>query len=94
MPDILNPYIEERYGQAAQGVNDVYNRSGDTLEQHARQGYEDVMGQTREANAYLQPYAEGGQKAFATLSDLANAPEERFNFQFSQDDHLSRAGRK
>ena len=85
-PDVINPYIEERYGQAAKGVTDVYNRSADDLQTTARQGYEDVMGQTREANAYLDPYSAAGRESLTTLSQLANAPEERFNFQFSQDD--------
>lgn len=85
-PDIINPYIEERYGQAAKGVSDVSGQSADTLEQRARQGYEDVMGQVGQANAYLSPYSSAGQGALSTLSQLANAPEERFNFQFSQDD--------
>ena len=74
-PDIINPYIDERYGQTS-----------DALEQRARQGYEDVMGQTREANAYLNPYADTGRESLATLSQLAQSPEERFNFQFNQDD--------
>lgn len=74
-PDIINPYIDERYGQTS-----------DALEQRARQGYEDVMGQTREANAYLNPYADTGRESLVTLSQLAQSPEERFAFQFSQDD--------
>lgn len=73
--DIINPYIDERYGQTS-----------DALEQRARQGYEDVMGQTREANAYLNPYADTGRESLATLSQLANAPQDQFAFQFSQDD--------
>lgn len=74
-PDIINPYIDERYGQTS-----------DALEQRARQGYEDVMGQTREANAYLNPYATTGRESLATLSQLAQAAPDQFNFQFSQDD--------
>jgi hypothetical protein len=79
MPGILNPYIEERYGQAAQGVTDVTGRSADELQQTARQGYGDVMGQTREANAYLDPYSKAGSRSLATLSDLANAPQAQFD---------------
>lgn len=85
-PDVINPYIEERYGQGIQGVTDVANRSADTLQQTARGGYEDVMGQTREANAYLNPYSAAGGQALSTLSQLAETPEDKFNFQFSQDD--------
>lgn len=78
-PDTINPYIEQRYGQAIGSVGDVANRSADALQQTARGGYEDVMGQAREANAYLNPYSAAGGQSLSTLSQLANAPEERFS---------------
>jgi len=67
----VNPWIAESYRNAQQGLSTVANRNADIIEQRARQGYEDVMGQTREANAYLDPYAYTGQAANERLSALA-----------------------
>jgi hypothetical protein len=67
MPETVNPGISDAYQKAQGYVGDVYNRSGD-----------DLIGAGRTANEYLNPYVQGGGQAFQTLSDLAQAPEERF----------------
>ena len=70
MPETVNPGISDAYQKAQGMVGDVYNRSGD-----------DLIGAGRTANEYLNPYVQGGGQAFQTLSDLAQAPEERFTGQ-------------
>lgn len=75
MPETINPAIGEAYLRAQQGLSGVTNRSADTLEQRAQQ-----------ANEYLNPYIQGGSQAFGTLSQMAQAPQDKFAFQFSQDD--------
>ena len=75
MPETVNPAISEAYRTAGQDLSTVANRSAD-----------DLGAAGRTANEYLNPYIEGGGKAFQTLGDLAQTPEEKFNFQFSQDD--------
>jgi hypothetical protein len=67
MPETVNPGIGEAYSVAGRDLSNVANRSGD-----------DLIGAGRTANEYLNPYVQGGGQAFQTLSDLAQAPEERF----------------
>jgi len=86
MPETINPGIAEAYSNAGQGYSTVANRSADDLGALARGGAEGVRNAATSANEYLNPYVQGGQQAFQTLSQLAAAPEEKFNFQFSQDD--------
>ncbi len=86
MPETINPGLSEAYSNASTGYSGVANRSADDLGALARSGAEGVRNAATGANEYLNPYVQGGQKAFQTLSDLAAAPEEKFNFQFSQDD--------
>jgi hypothetical protein len=70
MPETINPGISEAYQKAQGYVGDVYNRSGD-----------DLIGAGRTANEYLNPYIDAGSRSLTTLSDLVNAPEERFTGQ-------------
>lgn len=70
-----NPQIAEAFESAKHKVSGVTNRSSDEL-----------LNAGLNANEYLEPYRDVGGKALATLSDLAMAPEEKFAFQFSQDD--------
>jgi hypothetical protein len=86
VPETINPGLAEAYQNAATGYSGVANRSADDLGSLARQGAAGVNTAATGANEYLNPYVQGGQQAFRTLSDLAAAPEERFDFQFSQDD--------
>jgi len=86
MPETINPGLSEAYQNASTGYSGVANRSADDLGSLARQGAEGVRNAATGANEYLNPYVQGGGQAFQTLSQLAAAPEERFNFQFSQDD--------
>lgn len=78
MPETINPAISEAYRVAGQDLSTVANRSGDTVEQRAQQGAEGATNAATGANEYLNPYIQGGGRAFQTLSDLAMAPEERF----------------
>src|SRR4029453_17269270 len=45
-----------------------------------------IEGAAQRGVGYLDPYMQAGAGAATTLADLVNAPEERFAFQFSQDD--------
>jgi len=86
MPETINPGISEAYQNASTDYSGVANRSADDLASIARQGAAGVNTAAGSANEYLNPYVQGGGKAFQTLSDIAQSPEEKFNFQFSQDD--------
>lgn len=70
-----NPQLAEAYLKAQHTVSDVGNRSADEL-----------LNAGLSANQYLDPYMQAGRESLTTLSQLAQTPEERFNFQFSQDD--------
>lgn len=75
MPETVNPAISEAYRTAGQDLSTVANRSAD-----------DIGAAGRAANEYLNPYIEGGGKAFTSLGELAQEPQAKFDFQFSQDD--------
>jgi hypothetical protein len=45
-----------------------------------------IEGAAQRGVGYLDPYMQAGGRSATTLADLVNAPEERFAFQFSEDD--------
>lgn len=45
-----------------------------------------IEGAAQRGVGYLDPYMQAGGRSATTLADLVNAPEERFAFQFNQDD--------
>lgn len=74
IPGMVNPGIQRAYGQAGEDVyNEAYGGSA-LLDERARAAQAGMDTAVTGANQYLNPYAEGGQTAFRTLSDLANTP--------------------
>src|SRR4030095_4406332 len=69
------PQLADAYLQARQSVTSTADYTGEGLQQAAER-----------AHTMLTPYTQAGGGAAPTLADLVNAPEERFAFQFSQDD--------
>src|SRR5262245_29421371 len=86
VPGVINPALSEAYLRAQQAYSPVANRSADDLMAMARQGQEGMTNAVTGANEALNPYMAAGGESLSTLSQLANAPEAQFNFQFSQDD--------
>ena len=76
----------EQFGLTDPQIRDAYERAKGTVSTVGNRSSDDLLAAGREANAGFDPYLSAGRESLSTLSQLANAPEERFNFQFSQDD--------
>lgn len=71
----LNPFISQAYADQMGNLLGTADTAAGGAEAAAAAG-----------KGYLDPYMQAGSGAATTLADLANAPEERFAFQFNQDD--------
>lgn len=74
-PGQQNPFISESYSDQIRKLLETGELAAGGSEAAAQRG-----------QGYLDPYMQAGSRSATTLADLVNAPEERFNFQFSQDD--------
>ena len=82
----INPMLADAFNRARQSVTSTADSTGTHLEDVAGTAGERAVAAGREANTYLDPYMQTGARSTQTLADLVNAPEEKFNFQFSEDD--------
>jgi len=82
----LNPFISEAYSDQMGNLLSTADTAATGIDTATQTGMAGARGVGREAAGYLDPYMQQGNRSLTTLSDLVNDPEEKFNFQFSQDD--------